>query len=78
MEFEKDVEDPVNSRIFSNFYSVNDFRLHFGLGAAENVDLEIRRPNGGKETIFQIAANRLVTVQEGEGVVRTEEFHRRG
>jgi len=30
----------------SSYLSVNDRRLHFGLGAAESADLEIRWPNG--------------------------------
>ncbi|MCU1233363.1 MAG: hypothetical protein JWP63_1330 [Candidatus Solibacter sp.] len=62
----------------ASFYSVNDFRIHFGLGAADSVDLEVRWPNGGHETISKIAANRLVIIREGEGVVRTDEFRRRG
>src|SRR6266705_1368901 len=33
----------------SSFYSSNDSRLHFGLGAAEAADVEIRWPNGGRE-----------------------------
>ena len=62
----------------SSFFSVNDLRLHFGLGAAESFDLEVRWPNGGEETLSRIAANRLVTIREGEGVIRTQEFHRAG
>ena len=31
----------------SSFYSVNDPRLHFGLGAATTAALSIRWPNGG-------------------------------
>jgi hypothetical protein len=33
----------------SSFYSVDDQRLHFGLGAALSVDLEIRWPDGRRE-----------------------------
>ena len=33
----------------SSFYSANDPRLHFGLGAADRVDLDIRWPNGAQE-----------------------------
>jgi hypothetical protein len=61
----------------ASFYSVNDSRLHFGLGAAESVDLQIRWPNGGIETISKVAADRLVVIREGEGVIRTEKFPRR-
>lgn len=60
----------------SSFYSVGDFRLHFGLGTAESADLEIRWPNGGNEMISKVAADRLVVIREGEGVIRTENFLR--
>ncbi len=55
----------------ASFYSVNDFRLHFGLGAAERADVEIRWPNGGKESLAKVAANQLITVREGSGIVKT-------
>ena len=58
----------------SSFYSANDSRLHFGLGAAESVDLEIRWPNGGREKLPKVAVDQLVVVREGEGIVRTEKF----
>ncbi|MBS1854115.1 MAG: CRTAC1 family protein [Acidobacteria bacterium] len=58
----------------ASFYSVNDFRLHFGLGLAERVDLEIRWPSGTKESIAKVAADRLIVIREGEGIVRTERF----
>jgi hypothetical protein len=58
----------------ASFYSVNDFRLHFGLGAEKSADLEIRWPNGGVERIAAVACDRLVTVREGAGVVKTESW----
>ena len=58
----------------SSFYSANDPRLHFGLGAAESADLEIRWPNGATETIPNVAADQLVIVREGAGIVKTEKF----
>jgi enediyne biosynthesis protein E4 len=58
----------------SSFYSASDSRLHFGLGAAESADLEIRWPNGGKEILKKVAANRLVTIKEGFGIVKQEKF----
>ncbi|MBM3813140.1 MAG: CRTAC1 family protein [Acidimicrobiia bacterium] len=51
----------------ASFYSVNDFRLHFGLGAAEEVDLEIRWPNGQVEKIGRVKPNRVVRILEGSG-----------
>jgi hypothetical protein len=56
----------------ASFYSVNDLRLHFGLGSADKADLVIRWPNGGTERIANVQANRLVTIREGAGVVKSE------
>jgi hypothetical protein len=58
----------------SSYLSVHDRRLHFGLGTAAAADLEIRWPNGARETIPQVAAGQLVTVQEGAGVVKRERW----
>ena len=62
----------------SSYLSVNDRRLHFGLGAAVEADLEIRWPNGARETIPRVAADQLVTVQEGAGVVKRERLRSAG
>ena len=56
----------------SSYLSVNDRRLHFGLGAATTADLEIRWPNGAVERIPDVAAGQLVVIREGSGVIRTE------
>jgi hypothetical protein len=53
----------------SSFFSASDSRLHFGLGTAEFADLEVRWPNGGKESFLKVAADRLLTVKEGSGIV---------
>jgi hypothetical protein len=58
----------------SSYLSVNDRRLHFGLGNSLSADLEIRWPNGNKETISKIAADRLVVIKEGSGIVSTQQF----
>jgi hypothetical protein len=47
-----------------SFYSVNDPRLHFGLGAATVADLEIRWPNGQIQRLTQVKAGRIVEVKE--------------
>ena len=54
----------------SSYLSVNDRRLHFGLGSATTASLEIRWPNGGREDVAGVAADQLVVVREGEGIVR--------
>jgi hypothetical protein len=56
----------------SSFYSASDFRLHFGLGAAETADLEIRWPLGNREVMTGVAADRLVVIRERAGIVRTQ------
>ena len=58
------------ARSGSSFFSQNDFRLHFGLGAASQIDLlEIRWPNGALERIRNLDADRVIRVKEGSGVV---------
>ena len=58
----------------SSFYSASDSRLHFGMGTAEAADLEIRWPNGGQERVMNLAADQLVVIREGSGVIRKERF----
>jgi post-segregation antitoxin (ccd killing protein) len=58
----------------SSYLSVNDRRLHFGLGKALTANAEIRWPNGNKETISNIAANQLVIIQEGTGIISSQRF----
>ncbi len=58
----------------SSYLSMNDSRLHFGLGAAEVADVEIRWPLGRVEKLAKVAANQLVFVKEGSGITRTERF----
>ena len=53
----------------SSFYSCNDPRLHFGLGAMGSVDIEVAWPNGLNEKFKGIAANQQVTLREGKGIV---------
>ncbi len=58
----------------ASFYSANDLRLHFGLGAVQKVDLDIRWPNGGSERFTNVPADHLVTIREGAGIVKKEPF----
>ena len=62
----------------SSYLSVNDPRLHFGLGASQSADLEIWWPNGTRESVRSLPADRLVTIREGEGAVKVEAFGRQG
>jgi len=60
----------------SSYLSVNDRRLHFGLGSAKSANLEIHWPNGTRESVPNVAADQLVTIREGAGIVRKERFGR--
>jgi enediyne biosynthesis protein E4 len=58
----------------SSFYSANDRRLHFGLGAATAASLTIRWPAGMTEEIGEVAADQLVVIREGAGIARKVRF----
>jgi len=58
----------------SSYVSANDPRLHFGLGAATTADIEVYWPSGGVEKFPAQAANQLVTIREGHGVVPGRPF----
>jgi hypothetical protein len=60
----------------SSYLSANDPRLHFGLGSETKADLEIHWPNGGREKIAAVEADRLVVIREGSGIVRSQAFTR--
>jgi enediyne biosynthesis protein E4 len=53
----------------SSFYSVNDSRLHFGLGLEKSADITIRWPSGLREELKAVAADQLIVVKEGAGIV---------
>ena len=53
----------------SSFYSASDSRLHFGLGQANIVDIDIFWPSSEKQTLHQLSVNRLITIKEGTGLV---------
>jgi hypothetical protein len=56
----------------SSYLSVNDRRLHYGLGKATTADLDIRWPSGRVEKIAGVGADQLVVVREGSGVIRRD------
>jgi hypothetical protein len=58
----------------SSFYSANDRRLHFGLGAATSADLAVRWPNGATETLAKVPGDQLVVIREGAGIVTRQSF----
>ena len=58
----------------SSFLSANDPRLHFGLGAASKVSIEVHWPAGTTETFADLPADQLVTIREGQGIVKGRPF----
>ena len=58
----------------SSYLSSNDPRLHFGLGQATTANIEVHWPCGTVEQYKSIAADQLVTLREGTGVVKGRPF----
>ena len=61
----------------ASYYSCNDPRMHFGLGSATTADIDIFWPSGIVERIENVAADHLITVEEGKGIVLRQEFSRK-
>lgn len=56
----------------SSYYSHNDMRLHFGLGENPKAEIiEIHWPSGSVESLKDLAANQIVTLKEGTGMVKS-------
>ena len=61
----------------SSYLVQNDLRAHFGLGGfSQPARLDIRWPGGQVETVENLPANHIITVQEGKGVVSRVPFRR--
>jgi len=61
----------------SSYLSVNDSRLHFGLGPEKVADVEIRWPLERVERLKGVEADQLIWVKEGSGIARSERFRAR-
>jgi enediyne biosynthesis protein E4 len=57
-----------------SFLSANDPRLHFGLGQVTGADVEVHWPTGITETFSKVSADQLVTIREGQGIVKGRPF----
>ena len=57
-----------------SFISQSDFRLHFGLGQAIVADVSVRWPDGKSESVKDVAAGQIVTIEEGKGITRKQQF----
>lgn len=61
----------------ASYISHNDLRLHFGLEKRTKIDLiEVRWPSGAIEKIEGVAANKILVIKEGKGIVEQKEFKR--
>ena len=58
----------------SSYVSANDPRLHFGLGSATTVDLEVRWPLGAIEVHKNLPVDMLVTLKEGALSLKAEKL----
>jgi enediyne biosynthesis protein E4 len=58
----------------ASYMSSNDPRLHFGLGAEMIADIQVFWPSGTVEKYAGQAADRLITIREGQGIVPGRPF----
>jgi hypothetical protein len=66
-------------RAGSSYLSQNDLRAHFGLGAATRADrVDVTWPGGGTEVFENVAANQIVTVDQGRGITNRASVSRDG
>jgi hypothetical protein len=62
------VEQTQEVRGGGSYLSQNDFRVHFGIGAATRIDrVDVRWPNGRDETFGPLDADRVHSLKEGGG-----------
>ena len=60
----------------ASYLSQNDLRLHFGLGSAAKIDLvEVRWPTGKTESFKDVAADKIYTIVEGQGIKEAVAFN---
>jgi len=56
-----------------SYLSSSDLRVHFGLGAHTRIErLEVRWPSGARQVFSDLAADHLLVVTEGEGLVQSK------
>jgi hypothetical protein len=59
-----------------SYLSQNDLRLHFGLGSAAKIDtVEVRWPSGKVENLKDVAADKIYTIVEGQGIQTIAAFN---
>jgi enediyne biosynthesis protein E4 len=61
----------------SSYLSQNDLRAHVGLGEAVAVDrIDVQWPSGATEDVTNVAADQIITIEQGKGVVARRPFSR--
>jgi len=61
----------------SSYLGQNDLRVHFGMGRRAVAErLEILWPSGAVDTVQNLDANQILTVEERQGVIRRQPFQR--
>ena len=50
--------------------SQGDLRVHFGLGDASKVDLEVRWPQGERESFQDVEANQILVIRRSTGIIK--------
>jgi hypothetical protein len=67
------LEQVAEATTSGSIFSAGDSRVHFGLGAATQIDLEIRWPSGKVQTLKAVRSNQFVRVDEDRGLVPDRE-----
>jgi enediyne biosynthesis protein E4 len=61
-----------------SYESASELVLTFGLGAAAQADeIEVRWPSGLTERLKNVAADQMVTLKEGAGLVAAQKLNRK-
>jgi hypothetical protein len=63
------LEQIAEATTAGSIFSASDSRVHFGLGAAGEADLEIRWPSGKVQRLRGVRVNRIMEVDEDRGVL---------
>ncbi len=57
-----------------SYISQNDFRLHFGIGKASSASVSVRWLDGKTESFGTVAADQIIVVQEGKGIIKKQAY----
>jgi enediyne biosynthesis protein E4 len=57
-----------------SYISQNDFRLHFGIGKASSANASVRWLDGKTESFGAVAADQIIVVQEGKGIIKKQAY----